>query len=126
MDDLFSAKEDVIVRIETITCTCPTFYRLDGCDKDSLRKVFANHHIDAVIHFAGYKAVGEGVKKPLAYYRNNIDSTLALNYQRVKNDKAPEAQKVLGFGSFCRINYLGYPLFLPDVFVLLSFRSYFL
>ena len=78
VDDLSNAKEDVIARIETITGTRPAFYRLDGCDKDGLRKVFADHHIDAVIHFAGYKAVGESVKKPLAYYRNNIDSTLAL------------------------------------------------
>ena len=78
VDDLSNAKEDVIARIETITGTRPAFYRLDSCDKDALRKVFANQHIDAVIHFAGYKAVGESVKKPLAYYRNNIDSTLAL------------------------------------------------
>ena len=78
VDDLSNAKEDVIARIETITGTRPAFYRLDGCDKDGLRKVFADHPIDAVIHFAGYKAVGESVKKPLAYYRNNIDSTLAL------------------------------------------------
>ena len=78
VDDLSNAKEDVIARIEAITGTRPAFYHLDGCAKDGLRKVFADHHIDAVIHFAGYKAVGESVKKPLAYYRNNIDSTLSL------------------------------------------------
>ena len=78
VDDLSNAKEDVIARIETITGTRPAFYRLDGCDKDGLRKVFADHPIDAVIHFAGYKAVGESVKKPLEYYRNNLDSTLSL------------------------------------------------
>ena len=78
VDDLSNAKEAVIARVETITGTRPAFHHLDGCDKDGLRKVFADHRIDAVIHFAGYKAVGESVKKPLAYYRNNIDSTLAL------------------------------------------------
>ena len=78
VDDLSNAKEEVIDRIETITGTRPAFYRLDGCDKGGLRKVFSEHPIDAVIHFAGYKAVGESVKKPLEYYRNNLDSTLAL------------------------------------------------
>ena len=78
VDDLSNAKEEVIDRIETIAGTRPVFYKMDCCDKGGLRKVFAEHPIDAVIHFAGYKAVGESVKKPLEYYRNNLDSTLAL------------------------------------------------
>jgi len=78
VDDLSNAKQDVIDRIETITGTRPVFYKLDCCDKAGLHKVFASHPIDAVIHFAGYKAVGESVRKPLEYYRNNIDSTLTL------------------------------------------------
>ena len=78
VDDLSNAKADVMAHIETITGILPVFYHLDICDQAALRRVFAAHPIDAVIHFAGFKAVGESVKKPLAYYRNNIDSTLSL------------------------------------------------
>ena len=78
VDDLSNAKEDVIDRIQTITGVRPAFYELNCCDRAGLRSVFANHEIDCVIHFAGYKAVGESVKKPLEYYRNTIDSTLTL------------------------------------------------
>ena len=78
VDDLSNAKEEVIDRIETITGVRPAFYKMDCCDKDGLCSVFAKNQIDAVIHFAGYKAVGESVKKPLEYYRNNLDSTLTL------------------------------------------------
>ena len=78
VDDLSNAKADVMSRIHTITGTAPLFYQLDCRDKDGLRQVFSAHGIDAVIHFAGYKAVGESVRKPLQYYRNNLDSTLSL------------------------------------------------
>ncbi len=78
VDDLSNAKENVIDRIETITGKRPVFYKTDICDKAALESVFARNVIDAVIHFAGYKAVGESVKKPLEYYRNNLDSTLTL------------------------------------------------
>jgi len=78
VDDLSNAKEEVIDRIETITGVRPAFYKMDCCDKAALCNVFAKNQIDAVIHFAGYKAVGESVKKPLEYYRNNLDSTLTL------------------------------------------------
>jgi len=78
VDDLSNAKAAVIDRIETITGKRPCFYQQNSCDKTGLRKIFEEHKIDAVIHFAGYKAVGESVKKPLQYYRNNIDSTLTL------------------------------------------------
>ena len=54
------------------------FYEDDCCDMSAMRKIFSEHKIDAVIHFAGYKAVGESVAKPLMYYKNNIDSTLVL------------------------------------------------
>ena len=77
-DDLSNARADVIDRIETITGTRPVFYQMDCADKDALRQVFSVHQIDAVIHFAGFKAVGESVRKPLQYYRNNLDSTLSL------------------------------------------------
>lgn len=78
VDDLSNAKEEVTDRIETITGVRPVFYKMDCCDRDGLCSAFAKNQIDAVIHFAGYKAVGESVKKPLEYYRNNLDSTLTL------------------------------------------------
>ena len=78
VDDLSNAKEDVIDRIETITGKHPVFYKVDCKDKEAMRKVFSEQKIDSVIHFAAYKAVGESVKIPLEYYRNNIDSTLTL------------------------------------------------
>ena len=81
-DDLSNAKADVVDRIETITGTRPVFYELDCKDKDALHKVFSAHKIDAVIHFAAFKAVGESVRKPLQYYRNNLDSTFSLLDQK--------------------------------------------
>ena len=78
VDDLSNAKEDVIDRIEIITGKRPVFYKVDCKDKEAMRKVFSDNKIDSVIHFAAYKAVGESVKIPLEYYRNNIDSTLTL------------------------------------------------
>ena len=78
VDDLSNAKADVVDRIETITGKRPAFYKLDCKDKSALRTVFSAHKIDAIIHFAAFKAVGESVKKPLQYYRNNLDSTFSL------------------------------------------------
>jgi len=78
VDDLSNAKADVIDRIETITGKRPAFYEMDCKDKDGLRKVFSQHKIDAIIHFAAFKAVGESVRKPLAYYRNNLDSAMTM------------------------------------------------
>jgi len=78
LDDLSNAREDVLNRIETITGKRPAFYRQDCKDLSKLRALFASHTIDMVIHFAGSKAVGESVEKPLQYYRNNLDSTLSL------------------------------------------------
>lgn len=77
-DDLSNAKANVIDRIETITGKRPAFYQIDCKDKTLLRSVFLENRIDAVIHFAAFKAVGESVKKPLMYYRNNLDSALTL------------------------------------------------
>ena len=78
VDDLSNAKSDVIDRIETITGKRPAFYELDCKDKNGLRQVFSAHPVDAVIHFAAFKAVGESVRKPLQYYRNNLDSAMAM------------------------------------------------
>lgn len=78
VDDLSNAKADVIDRIETITGKRPVFYKLDCKDCDGLRKVFSENQVDAIIHFAAFKAVGESVKKPLQYYRNNLDSAMTM------------------------------------------------
>ena len=78
VDDLSNAKADVVDRIETITGKRPVFYKMDCKDKEGLRKVFSEHKVDAIIHFAAFKAVGESVKKPLMYYRNNLDSAMAV------------------------------------------------
>ena len=78
VDDLSNAHADVPSRIGKICGKVPTFYQIDCADKQELKKVFQAHFIDAVIHFAGFKAVGESVREPLKYYRNNLDSTLTL------------------------------------------------
>ena len=78
IDNLSNSKVEVIDKIKDITSKDVGFYKGDVCDKELLRKVFKENKIDAVIHFAGYKAVGESVSKPLKYYRNNLDSTLSL------------------------------------------------
>ena len=78
VDNLSNSKKNVLDRIKEITKKDFNFYEMDVCDKKSLTTVFKENKIDAVIHFAGFKAVGESVEKPLMYYRNNIDSTLSL------------------------------------------------
>ena len=78
IDNLCNSKRSTIDNIEKITGKKVDFYEGDVRDKDLLAKIFKKHNIDAVIHFAGLKAVGESVEKPLLYYRNNIDSTLSL------------------------------------------------
>ena len=78
VDDLSNARWDVRNRIGEICGRVPAFYEIDCADKKELRTVFREYKIDAVIHFAGFKAVGESVKQPLKYYRNNLDSTLTL------------------------------------------------
>ena len=78
IDNLSNSKKEVVGYIEEITGKKVSFYEEDVCNKDALRKIFSEHKIDAIIHFAGYKAVGESTQKPLMYYRNNIDSTLSL------------------------------------------------
>ncbi len=78
IDNLINSSEEVINRIEKITGTRPSFYNVDLLDKPTLETVFSQNSFDAVIHFAALKAVGESVQRPLAYYRNNLDSTLSL------------------------------------------------
>ena len=77
-DNLYNSKALVVDRIETITGKRPAFYEIDVQDRAALTDLFDKEGIDAVIHFAGYKAVGESTRKPLEYYSNNIGSTLVL------------------------------------------------
>ena len=78
LDNLSNSKELVIDRIEEITGKRPPFYHADILDAAATRRIFDAHNIDAVIHFAGLKAVGESVQKPMEYYHNNISGTLEL------------------------------------------------
>ncbi len=78
VDNLCNSKREVVDFIKEITHKEVIFYEGDVCDKELMRKIFKEHKIDAVIHFAGLKAVGESVKVPLNYYRNNIGSTITL------------------------------------------------
>lgn len=78
VDNLSNSKEMVIDRLEKITGKKIPLYIVDVCNEKELRKVFEKHQPDAVIHFAGLKAVGESVEKPLEYYQNNLLSTLVL------------------------------------------------
>ncbi len=78
VDNFDNSKPEVFNRIEKITGKRPKFYEADVCFADQLRPVFEENKIEAVVHFAGLKAVGESVKIPLRYYRNNIDSSLTL------------------------------------------------
>jgi UDP-glucose 4-epimerase len=78
VDNLSNSKEEALKRVQAITGRGLTFYRVDLLDKEALTAVFARHAIDAVIHFAGLKAVGESVSMPLRYYHNNVTGTLVL------------------------------------------------
>lgn len=78
LDNLSNSSKESLARVERITGTTIPFVEADCTDRDALRAVFNAHVIDGVIHFAGLKAVGESVQMPLKYYRNNLDSTLAL------------------------------------------------
>ncbi|MBQ4473550.1 MAG: SDR family NAD(P)-dependent oxidoreductase, partial [Lachnospiraceae bacterium] len=69
IDNLYNSKAEAVRRVEKITGKTVPFYRIDACDEDALRKVFSEQKIDTVVHFAGMKAVGESVAKPLMYYR---------------------------------------------------------
>ncbi len=78
VDNLYNASEIVVDRIEEITGKRPSFHKVDLLDKEKLDAVFAKEKPDAVIHFAGLKAVGESVSNPIEYYHNNLTGTLNL------------------------------------------------
>ena len=77
-DNFSNSSPKVLDRIEKITGKRPALYNVDVCDKQALRGIFAEQSITGVVHFAGLKAVGESVRLPLAYYRNNLDSALSV------------------------------------------------
>ncbi|WP_394126184.1 UDP-glucose 4-epimerase GalE [Vibrio hepatarius] len=77
-DNLYNSKSSVLERIEKVSGVRPHFIEGDIRDKERLKDALETHHIDAVIHFAGLKAVGESVEKPLEYYDNNVNGTLVL------------------------------------------------
>lgn len=77
-DNLINSKAETIDKIKQITNKDVTFYKVDITDEAKVETIFRNHKIDAIIHFAGLKAVGESVEKPLEYYYNNLLSTMVL------------------------------------------------
>ena len=78
VDNFFNSKPDVLDKIKLITGKEVKFYEVDCCDEEKMEVIFKENKIDGAIHFAGYKAVGESVSKPIMYYENNILSTLVL------------------------------------------------
>ena len=76
VDNLFNAKIEVLDKLKQITGKDFKFYQYDLKELDKVRQIFEENTIDAVVHFAGYKAVGESVKEPLMYYQNNIESAV--------------------------------------------------
>ena len=78
VDNLYNSCEEALRRVEKITGKTLTFYEGDLLDQDMLETVFEKERPEAVIHFAGYKAVGESVEKPIEYYHNNLTGTLLL------------------------------------------------
>lgn len=78
VDNLYNSNQKAVDRIEQITQKKVTFYQNDILDREALDQIFTKENVDAVIHFAGLKAVGESVRKPIGYYTNNIQGTLIL------------------------------------------------
>ena len=78
-DNLINSKLEVLDKIYEITGVKPIFFQIDVTDEEKVKEIFLNHKLDGVIHFAGLKAVGESVSKPLEYYYNNLVSTMVLS-----------------------------------------------
>ncbi|MBQ7865997.1 MAG: SDR family NAD(P)-dependent oxidoreductase, partial [Clostridia bacterium] len=78
VDNYVNSHPVALKRVEEIVGKSIKAYEADVCDKDAMNRIFDENKFDAVIHFAGLKAVGESVSIPLRYYRNNLDSTLTL------------------------------------------------
>ena len=91
LDNLVNSKITVLDKIEELTSKRPKFHQVDLCDAEAVEKVVENGHFSSVIHFAGLKAVGESVEKPLEYYDNNLVGTLNL----LKSMKAHGVKKII-------------------------------
>ena len=78
-DNLINSKLEVLDKIYEITGVKPNFFQIDVTDEAKVKDIFLNYKLDGVIHFAGLKAVGESVSKPLEYYYNNLVSTMVLS-----------------------------------------------
>ena len=118
-DNLFNSKASAIDRIAEITGARPKFYECDVTDAASVEKIFAENALDGVIHFAGYKAVGESVEKPLIYYRNNLGSTVALAEACLRH-KVPR----FVFSSSATVYGNGKPPFVEDMELLPTTNPY--
>lgn len=107
VDNLVNSSEKVLERVKAITGKPVTFYKVDIQDKDGLNQVFEKENIESCIHFAGLKAVGESVVKPLEYYTNNIAGTLTLldvmRTHNVKNIVFSSSATVYGNPAFIPI-----------------------
>ncbi|MBC5660623.1 UDP-glucose 4-epimerase GalE [Anaerosacchariphilus sp. NSJ-68] len=107
VDNLYNASKKALDRVEQITGKKVTFYEADILDRDALNAIFDKEQIDSVIHFAGYKAVGESVRKPIEYYYNNITGTLilcdAMRNHGVKNIVFSSSATVYGDPAFIPI-----------------------
>lgn len=98
VDNLSNSKEEALRRVEELTGKSVSFYKIDLLDEVGLDDVFSQHHVAAVIHFAGLKAVGESVEKPLLYYENNVAGTAVLCKVMAKHNV-----KDLVFSSSCTV-----------------------
>ena len=78
VDNFYNSCPEAVKRVEEIIGKSIPLYEADVADEAAMDKIFAEQKIDAVVHFAGYKAVGESVRKPVEYYDNNLNSTLTL------------------------------------------------
>lgn len=105
VDNLVNSHEKAIRRVQQLAGKSFPFYQLDVCDEEKLEKVFEQHKIDCVIHFAGLKAVGESVSIPLRYYANNINSTLTLCRVMAKRS----VQRII-FSSSATVYMAGVPM----------------
>ena len=107
VDNLYNASRKSMDRVEQITGKKPTFYEADILDREALNQIFEKEKIDSVIHFAGLKAVGESVAKPIEYYYNNIAGTLVLcdvmRKHNVKNIVFSSSATVYGDPAFIPI-----------------------
>ena len=107
VDNLYNASEKALERVEQITGKKVTFYEADILDRDALNAIFDKEQVESVIHFAGYKAVGESVHKPIEYYYNNITGTLILcdvmRKHNVKNIVFSSSATVYGDPAFIPI-----------------------